>query len=33
LRVSYLPFGHIVERLFSLYAALWKHSHVYFCPS
>src|SRR6266545_4899451 len=20
------------ERLFSLYAALWKHSHVYFCP-
>ena len=30
--VSYLPFAHIVERLFSLYAALWKHSHVYFCP-
>src|SRR6266498_1555786 len=29
--VSYLPFAHIVERLFSLYAALWKHSHVYFC--
>src|SRR4029453_4672282 len=20
------------ERVFSLYGALWKHSHVYFCP-
>src|SRR6266542_2436345 len=30
--VSYLPFAHIVERLFSLYAALWKHNQVYFCP-
>jgi long-subunit acyl-CoA synthetase (AMP-forming) len=30
--VSYLPFAHIAERLFSLYSALWKHNHVYFCP-
>jgi long-chain acyl-CoA synthetase len=30
--VSYLPYAHIGERVFSLYGALWKHSHVYFCP-
>jgi long-chain acyl-CoA synthetase len=30
--VSYLPLAHIAERVFSLYGALWKHNHVYFCP-
>jgi long-chain acyl-CoA synthetase len=30
--VSYLPLAHIAERVFLLYGALWKHSHVYFCP-
>jgi long-chain acyl-CoA synthetase len=30
--VSYLPYAHIGERVFLLYAALWKHNHVYFCP-
>jgi long-chain acyl-CoA synthetase len=30
--VSYLPYAHLAERLFSLYGALWKHNHVYFCP-
>jgi long-chain acyl-CoA synthetase len=30
--VSYLPYAHIGERVFLLYAALWKHNQVYFCP-
>jgi long-chain acyl-CoA synthetase len=30
--VSYLPLAHIGERVFLLYAALWKHNQVYFCP-
>jgi long-chain acyl-CoA synthetase len=30
--VSYLPYAHLAERLFSLYGALWKHGYVYFCP-
>jgi long-chain acyl-CoA synthetase len=30
--VSYLPLAHIAERMLSIYLALHKHAHVYFCP-
>ncbi len=30
--VSYLPLAHIAERMLSLYVALRKQAHLYFCP-
>ena len=30
--VSYLPLAHIAERMLSLYLALRKQAHLYFCP-